>query len=223
MTADEDWLAAVWPFVRAHVPLSTVEVLEVGCGPLGGFVPAPRRDGHETTGVDPRAPSATCYQQSNFEQYRRARQVDVVIASTSLHHVADLVLVLDKIAAALKPKGKVIVVEWAWERVDEATATWCFERIDPSASPSWLSQRRVEWQTAGGTWSSYFTAWANAQGLHPSDKIRSALDQRFHCQLSADGPYFFPDLNDIREVDEQSAIDSAAIQPTATRYVGTLA
>lgn len=222
MTADEDWLASVWPFVRAHVPLSTVEVLEVGCGPLGGFVPALRRDGHKATGVDPRAPSATCYQQSNFEQYKPARQVDVVIASTSLHHVADLELVLDKIAAALKPKGKVIVVEWAWERVDEATATWCFERIDPSASPSWLSQRRVEWQTAGGTWSSYFTAWANAQGLHPSDKIRSALDQRFHCQLTADGPYFFPDLNDIREVYEQSAIDSAAIQPTATRYVGRL-
>ena len=81
MTADEDWLASVWPFVRAHVPLSTVEVLEVGCGPLGGFVPALRRDGHKATGVDPRAPSATCYQQSNFEQYKpalTAREIEVL-------------------------------------------------------------------------------------------------------------------------------------------------
>lgn len=114
------------------------------------------------------------------------------------------------------------MVEWAWERVDEATAVWCFERLDPSASPSWLSERRDEWQAAGGTWSSYFTAWANAQGLHPGDKIRTALDERFHCQLSADGPYFFPDLNEVAEVAEQSAIDSATIQPTATRYVGRL-
>ena len=222
MTADEQWLDAMWPFVREHVPLSPVEVLDVGCGPLGGFVPALRRDGHEATGVDPRAPSAPYYHQLNIEQYEPARQVDVVIASTSLHHVADLDLVLDKVTAALAPGGKIIVVEWAWERVDEATAVWCFERLDPSASPSWLSARRDEWQATGETWGSYFTAWANAQGLHPSDKIRSALDERFHFELSAAGPYFFPDLNEVSEGAEQSAIDSAAIQPTATRYVGRL-
>ncbi len=222
MTADEEWLNAVWPFVRAHLPLSPQVVLEVGCGPIGGFVPALRREGHEATGVDPLAPSATCYHRCNFEQYKPTRQADVVIASTSLHHVADLEVVLDKITAALAPRGSIIVVEWAWERVDEATAVWCFERLDPSASPSWLSERRDEWQAAGGTWGSYFTAWATAQGLHPSDTIRTALDRRFHCQVSADGPYFFPDLNEVPEVAEQSAIDSAAIQPAATRYVGRL-
>jgi hypothetical protein len=40
MTPDDRWLAAVWPFVRRQLPSAPARVLEVGCGPLGGFVPA---------------------------------------------------------------------------------------------------------------------------------------------------------------------------------------
>ena len=68
-----------------------------------------------------------------------------MVASTSLHHVADLDLMLDKISSTLVPGGRIIVVEWAWERIDEATATWAFERIDESAEPNVVepSQRRM--------------------------------------------------------------------------------
>lgn len=220
--ADERWLDAGWPFVRTHVSPSPAAVLEVGCGPLGGFVPALRRDGHDATGVDPRAPQASGYHQSEFEQYQPAQQVDVVVASTSLHHVADLDVVLDAITAVLVPDGRIIVLEWAWEQFDEATASWCFERLDPLAESSWLRHRRDEWQAGGGTWDRYFGAWAHAQGLHSSAEIRRGLDERFHCQLSSDGPYFFPDLNDISEADEQAAIDSGAIRSALRRYIGRL-
>ena len=37
--ADERWLAAMWPFVREHLPPAPARILELGCGPLGGFVP----------------------------------------------------------------------------------------------------------------------------------------------------------------------------------------
>ena len=37
MTPDERWLAALWPFVRAWLPPPPAAVVEIGCGPLGGF------------------------------------------------------------------------------------------------------------------------------------------------------------------------------------------
>ena len=40
MAPDDRWLAAVWPFVREQLPAGPAGVLEVGCGTLGGLVPA---------------------------------------------------------------------------------------------------------------------------------------------------------------------------------------
>ena len=39
MTPDERWLAAAWPFVRGQLPAAPARVIELGCGPLGGFIP----------------------------------------------------------------------------------------------------------------------------------------------------------------------------------------
>ncbi len=64
------------------------------------------------------------------------------MASTSLHHVTDLAGVLNQIAAMLVPGGLLVVVEWAWERFDEATARWCSARLQEGSSPGWLDRHR---------------------------------------------------------------------------------
>ncbi len=78
-------------------------MLEVGCGPLGGFVPLLEPAGYEATGVDPEAPQGSCYRQVEFERYDLVGQLDAIVACTSLHHVADLGTVLDRVHAALVP------------------------------------------------------------------------------------------------------------------------
>jgi hypothetical protein len=107
--ADQRWLAAQWPFVRAHLPAAPVRVLEIGCGPLGGFVPAARSVGHVAEGVDPEAPDEAGYHRVPFEDYRPAEIVDVVVACASLHHVSDLAHVhrrLDELGLARAwPRG----------------------------------------------------------------------------------------------------------------------
>src|SRR5262245_9254062 len=163
MTSDERWLAAMWKFVRAWLPPAPASVLEVGCGPLGGFVPALLGAGYEAVGVDPEAPDAPGYHRVQFEQYRPPRPVDCVVACTSLHHVGDLDVVLDQVGAALVPDGAVVVVEWAWEHFDEATARWCFARLaplDPSSEPTWLHRRREDWAAAGQPWDACCRDWA---------------------------------------------------------------
>jgi len=129
MTPDDPWLAAVWPFVHSQLPPAPATVLEVGCGTLGGFVPALLACGYHAVGVDPEAPEGPGYRQTEFETYEPPQPLDCVVASLSLHHVADLDEVLDRLGAVLAPGGVLVVVEWAWERFAEATARWCFPRL----------------------------------------------------------------------------------------------
>ena len=73
MTPDERWLAALWPSVRAPLPAPPVRVLEIGCGPLGGFVPMLQASGYEATGIDPEAPAGAAFRRVGFEDYVPSR------------------------------------------------------------------------------------------------------------------------------------------------------
>jgi SAM-dependent methyltransferase len=222
VTPDERWLAAVWPFVRASLPMAPASVVDVGCGPLGGFVPFLERAGYQATGVDPEAPLGPSYRQVEFERYDLPGRVDAIVACTSLHHVADLSAALDLVEAALVPGGMAVVVEWARERFDEATARWCFARL-PEANgdhPSWLHHRQAEWIGSGQPWDAYLRSWEQAEGLHSGQAILDGLDARFDSRLATYGPLFFPDLEGISEADEQAAIDRGLIQANRIQYAG---
>ena len=103
MTSDERWLAANWPFVHAWLPAAPARVLEIGCGPRGGFVSMMQAAGYQATGVDPEAPPGLSYRQVEFERYEAPGQLDAIVACTSLHHVADLPAVLD-LAVRIEPE-----------------------------------------------------------------------------------------------------------------------
>jgi SAM-dependent methyltransferase len=197
-------------------------VVEIGCGPLGGFVPMLRSSGYDALGVDPAAPDDEHYRRVEFEQAELAQDVDVVVASTSLHHVADPAKVLDRIGTTLAGRGTLAVVEWAWEDFDESTADWCFQRLEPDEEAGWLHRRRDEWVASGQSWSSYVRAWAADERLHSASTLLRLLDQRFERVHLARGPYFFPDLALATEEDERTAIEAGRIRATRVDYVGML-
>lgn len=219
-TTEQRWLARRWPFVQEHLPSTPARVLEIGCGPLGGFVPYLRSRGYLAVGVDPQAPQGPGYHQIEFEQLEMAEPVDAAIACTSLHHVDDLDHVLDRVAEILRPEGVFVVVEWAYERFDHATAQWCFDRLTPDGE-GWLNRHRDQWIASAQTWDSYFTAWSAQERLHPGRDIVQALRTRFHTRLIDHGPYFFGDLDGTTATDEQAAIDAGHIQANGIRYVAT--
>jgi SAM-dependent methyltransferase len=219
---DDLWLAATWPFVRSALPAPPAAVLDIGCGRLGGFVPALIDDGYQAVGVDPAAPDGRHYHQVTFEEFDVTRRFDAVVASTSLHHVDNVDCVIERIAGVLAPDGIVIVVEWAWEHFDLPTARWCFERLAPANDddhPTWLQRHRDGWMTSDESWDRYFADWVSAHGLHPANAVR-ALDTRFDRRHLTEGPYFFSDLDHTRAEDEQAAIDAGLIRATGLRYVG---
>jgi hypothetical protein len=85
MTPADPWLEAAWPFVRGQLPPPPSMVLEIGCGTLGGFVPALLDGGYQAVGVDPQAPEGPGYRRIEFERYEPPQPVPCVVASLSLH------------------------------------------------------------------------------------------------------------------------------------------
>ena len=225
MTPEERWLPAVWPFVRDNLPEPPARVLEIGCGPLGGFVPELRAAGYDAIGVDPEAPEEPGYARVEFERYDGVGQVAAIVACTSLHHVADLDEVLGRARAMLAPSGVVVVVEWARKRFDEATARWGFDRLRPSDGGSdhehgWLRELQAEWLASGEPWDVHLDHWAEQERLHTGEEILRSLDATFAGRLLEYGPYLFPDLHDVTEADEQAAIDAGHVRATRIQYVG---
>ena len=226
MTPDDRWLGAVWPFVRGQLPPAPAQVLEVGCGTLGGFVPALLDDGYQAVGVDPEAPEGPDYRRIEFERYEPPRPVQCVVASLSLHHVAELEEVLDRLQDLLAFGGVLVVVEWAWERFDEATARWCFARLaspNPGEEPGWLHKAQERWAASGQPWDDFLRSWATEEGLHPGEDIVRGLDARFDRRRYAEGPYLFAALANTSEVEEQAAIDTGLIRAGGIRYAAVRA
>ncbi len=221
MTPDERWLAAVWPFVRGQLPAAPARVVELGCGPLGGFIPMLAIAGYDAAGVDPQAPAGPWYRRVEFERYDLAGPVDAIVACTSLHHVADLGGVLDRIAAALRPGGRLVIVEWAREQFDEAAARWCSARLPHSeGEPGWLQEMLARWHESGLPWDACCRSWAEAEHLHSGRDILRELDTSFDADSVSYGPYFFPDLAGTTEQDEQAAIGNGEIRAGRIQYSG---
>jgi SAM-dependent methyltransferase len=220
-TADR-WLGALWPLVRGRLPEPPARLLEIGCGPQGGFVPRLASSGYSAIGVDPEAPEGVDYRQSVFEHADLEGRFDAVVASTSLHHVADPAEVIGRVADVLAAEGTFVVIEWACEDFDEPTARWCFARLGPDEDAGWLHRRRDEWAGSGQEWDTFLRGWAERERIHGASALVELLDGSFDRLHLARGAYFFPDLAGTSEEDELAAIEAGQIRATRVDYVGRL-
>ena len=220
VTGAERWLSALWPVVRERLPDPPARVVEVGCGTLGGFVPALRADGYDAVGVDPKAPPGPHYCSIGIEEFGPTGDVDAVVASTSLHHVADPQQVIAKLASALGPGGIAVVIEWAWDDLDEQTVLWGLDRLGSAERPGWLHRRRQEWTASGLPWERFLREWAEREHIHRAATLVQLLDERFERVHLGRGPYLFADLREASEEDEVEAIAVGEIRATRVDYVG---
>ena len=81
-----------------------------------------------------------------------------------------------------------------------------------------MHRHQERWAASGQPWDSYCRAWAEQEGLHRGEEIVRGLDARFKRQFHAEGPYFFADLADTSEAEEQAAIDVGLVQAGGIRY-----
>lgn len=216
------WLASEWSFVSTVLPPPPARLLEIGCGAAGGIVPAALAAGYEAVGVDPAAPEGAAYRPVPFESYESPAGFDAVVSIQALHHLVDLDAAVERIAQMLSPDAVVVIAEWAWERIDEATARWLFDRVPAEANSGWAGERRDSWRASGLPWPEYRDRWANEHCLHSWHRVESALAARFVTVAREDVPSLFGDVAEISEETERAAIAAGKIATTGVRWVGAL-
>ena len=198
-------------FVEAQLPPAPARVLEVGCG-RGELARAIAELGYEVIAIDPDAPRGEIFRAIGLEDFADPDSFDAVVASRSLHHIADLPNALDKIGGLLRSGGRLILYEHAWERLDEATARWYLEQRAAAGRgvPHSLESCLAEWEEGHA-------------GLHRSATMRRELGRHFTERFFAWTPYLHEELGgSATEREEQELIDAGAIQATGFCYVGEL-
>lgn len=195
-------------FVESQLPEAPARVLEVGCG-RGQLALSLAQMGYRITAIDPRAPKGAIFEAVSLEELADPGPFAAVVASRSLHHIPDLPGALAKLARLLRPGGRLILDEHAFDRFDEPTARWYLEqRAATDPNPRSLEHCRADWE-------------AEHAGLHGYAAMRHELDRRFTERFFTWTPFLHGELHgavDARE--EQSLIDAGAIQAMGFRYVG---
>ena len=196
-------------FVETHLPAAPSRVLEVGCG-RGALALAVSRLGYQVDAIDPDAPAGAIFRAISLEEFSDPGPFDAVLANLALHHIPDLGGALATIRQLLRPGGRLIINEHAWDRFDEPTARWYLEQRAATnrGAPSSLERCLEEWA-------------ADHAGLHTSAAMRSELDRHFEERFFVWTPYLNRELGKaIDDRAEQALIEAGAIQATGFRYVG---
>src|SRR5829696_226144 len=128
------WQRSVEEFVLGQICEPPARVLEIGCG-KGELARTLARAGHCVTAIDLRAPEGPIFSRVRIEEFNDPGSFDHAVANLSLHPVEDLGKVLDRVANLIRAGGALVVIEFAWDRFDEATAEWAMKRL-PAASSS---------------------------------------------------------------------------------------
>ncbi|HEX6345018.1 class I SAM-dependent methyltransferase [Umezawaea sp.] len=130
-----DMTTAAVPHSLAHLtpllPAPPARILEAGCG-RGALAAALAELGYRVTGVDRDAEVAAAAGARGVPVIHAdvldvSGEHDVVLFTRSLHHAEDLDGVLAHAASLLAPDGRVVVEEFAWERVDRAAADFLYD------------------------------------------------------------------------------------------------
>lgn len=206
-------------FVRRHLPPAPARILEIGCGRTGELSYALAAAGYDVVAVDPVAPEGPLFRRIPFEDFAEPGPFAAVVASLSMHHLADLGQTAAAISALLVPGGRFILEEWDREALrDDATGRWYFHQrkaVEVTDPPT-------EHEPLPPDFASWHDAWlAEHPDLHGYTAMRAQLMAPFHERFFTPMPYLYRyGLRPELEALERALIEEGAIRAAGFRWVG---
>jgi hypothetical protein len=194
-------------FVLSQLPAAPARILEIGCGPEGGIVPALVEAGHDAVGVDPRAPEGDRFRRLTFQELDEGT-FDAIVGERVLHHVEPLGPSLDQLA---RRAPRLLLEEFAWEQMNETTRDWYQSQhavlaaagVEPYGPANW-----ADWES-------------EHVDLHRSDVLRRELVARYEETFFEPRPYLYRWLaGPATQPLEEALIAAAAIHPLGFRWTG---
>jgi SAM-dependent methyltransferase len=185
-------------FVRATLPPPPTRVLEIGAGD-GELAAALSSAGYEVVAIDPA---------SEAENVRRLplheledEPFDVAVAVVSLHHIEPLVESFERLAALVRPGGRLVIDEVDFDQLDERAARWWLARSGHAAEPADVLGVRDH--------------------MHSLARLREALRPHFELGEPVRGAYLYrwniP--TDVR-AEEEAGIAAGELPAMGARLVG---
>jgi SAM-dependent methyltransferase len=188
-------------FVGHWLPRPPARVVDVGCG-AGAMTRELWAQGYAVTGIDPEAPEGQAFVRTTLEDFASRAPFDAAVALRSLHHVGDLGQAVESLWRALAPGARVVVLEWAVERLDDSV--W-----------EWLARQGLE-------------DHAHADGhtsrvpphVIPLTDVMAAMGQRFALRFEERGTFLARERGreDLHAV-EEAAIAAGELQALGARLV----
>lgn len=201
-------------FVLSQLPPPPARVLEAGAG-RGELARSLSGAGYDVLAVDPAAPEGELFRRIKLEELDGGGEFDAVAMVATLHHVADLDVALDKVVEVLRPRGALILDDFAHDRLDERTSEWFYGQRRALAA--------AQGTDAPTSLDACVRAWEDEHvGMHGYEAMRAALDARFHERAFSWEPFLYRYLHGsvAAESLERTLIDADAIEALGFRYVG---
>jgi SAM-dependent methyltransferase len=199
-------------FVLAALRGSRRRVLEIGCGG-GDLALALAAAGHDVVAIDPKAPKGAIFRRVRLQEFDDPARFDAVVASLSLHHIPDLEAAVAKIADMLGTRGRLLLNEFAWERLDRRAARWVVDREATTrrGRTGRVADVQAQWKR-------------EHDGLHTGAALLAALAGPFECLHLEWVPYIARMIgNPAAEPEEARAIAEGDLDPVGWRWIGRLA
>ena len=206
-------------FVLRYLPPAPARVLEIGCGPVGDLTYAIAAAGYAIVAVDPVAPEGPLFRRIPFEDFTEPGPFDAVVASLSMHHIADLPRTADRIVISSCRVGGSF-----WK---SGTASACSMRrrragISTNGTPPRPRVCSPGMRRYLPRYEEWRRAWLADHGdLHGYTAMRAQLMAPFRERFFTWRPYLYRyGLHESLEPLERALIEEGAIQATGFRWVG---
>jgi SAM-dependent methyltransferase len=221
----EAWDRDVADLVLRALPPVPARVLEVGCGE-GRLARSMSAAGYRVVAIDPDAPEGPLFKRVTIEEFVASDPFEAAVATLSLHHIVDLDAAVAKIAGLIAPGGTFVVVEFASDRLDEATAGWALKHLVPGNEHGWLARRRSEWKAQDGGpdasgFAEYLRRWAASEKFHSAAEMLEVCRRHFDERQFEEWPYLYAELEGVTREQEIAEIEAGRIQAMGLTFVGS--
>jgi len=194
-------------FVRASLPAPPARVLEIGAGD-GELARALRAAGYDVLAIDPASETRDVLAVALADVEEPDESFDAAVAVLSLHHVEPLAASCERLAALVRPGGRLVVDEFAVERFDERAAGWWIEQraalgLERSEEPAAIVDH-------------------HRRHLHALSDVVAELARHFALGEPVPGAYLHRwGLGDGLRAAEEELIAQGSLPATGARLLGT--
>ena len=181
-------------FLTQRLPRSA-QVIEVGCG-KGHVAQALQDRGYRVVGLDADSETVAAAKergapvvQATWPEFESA-PVDAIAFTRSLHHIGDLQQAVRKAHDTLKPQGKLLVEDFAFETADEATIAWFIDvvrnQVLANASASDFISELIGSNDPAATWQQH-----HAHEVHSVEAMKRCIAEHFNIEEASSVPYLY--------------------------------